>query len=267
MAVLAYIRVSTDEQTASGLGLEAQEAAIRARYDTVASTYRDEGYSGADSKRPALLACIDALRRGDVLAVAKRDRLARDVFLSAWIQKEVKRRGARIESVAGEGTEGDDPASVLPRHVIDALAEFERAVIGARTSSALQAKAARGEKTGGTVPIGFDVDESGQEVIAIIRELKARGYSLRQIAAQLEHDGVTVRGKTTWHLIPKRSQTSSERQHSRQASDAELFDRLRYLLTRVLRETTSGQDKESEEDGEETTVEENPQWGQQDTEG
>mgnify|MGYP001457642550 CR=1 FL=1 len=102
MAVLAYIRVSTDEQTASGLGLEAQEAAIRARYDTVASTYRDEGYSGADSKRPALLACIDALRRGDVLAVAKRDRLARDVFLSAWIQKEVKRRGARIESAAGE---------------------------------------------------------------------------------------------------------------------------------------------------------------------
>ena len=207
MAVLAYIRVSTDEQTASGLGLEAQEAAIRARYDTVASTYRDEGYSGADSKRPALLACIDALRRGDVLAVAKRDRLARDVFLSAWIQKEVKRRGARIESAAGEGTEGDDPASVLLRHVIDAFAEFERAVIGARTSAALQAKAKRGEKTGGTCPIGYTVDQSGhlapnedeQEAVGIICELKACGFSLRQIATRLERDGVTVRGKTTWH--------------------------------------------------------------------
>jgi site-specific DNA recombinase len=207
MATVGYIRVSTSEQSESGLGLAAQESAIRARYDDVETIYEDRGCSGADSKRPGLMAAIEALRRGDILAVAKLDRLSRERFLSAWIEKECVRRGARVVSVAGEGTQDDDPASVLLRHIVDAFAQFERAQIGARTSAALQAKASRGEKTGGDTPIGYDVDEDGhltpnvneQEVIAIIRELKVRGYSLRQISAQLERDSVAVRGKTTWH--------------------------------------------------------------------
>ena len=85
--------------------------------------------------------------------VAKRDRLARDMMLSCWIQKEVKRRGARVVSVAGEGTESDDPSAVLMGQMIDAFAQYERSIIGVRTAAALAAKRRRGEKTGGMSPL------------------------------------------------------------------------------------------------------------------
>lgn len=203
----AYLRVSTEEQVSSGLGLEAQESAIRARYPDLDNVFCDEGITGADPNRPALMAAMEILGQGDVLVIAKRDRLARDAFLSAWIEKEVKRRGARIVSVAGEGTDDDAPASVLMRRMVDAFAEYERSMIGSRTSAALQAKRKRGEKTGGDVPYGYVSDKEGrltplkreQRAIAIIRELKTRGLSLRQIAAELEQRGVTTkRGNKRW---------------------------------------------------------------------
>ena len=81
-ASIAYLRVSTDEQANSGLGLDAQLDAIIAAVGQPDAIYRDEGYSGSDPKRPALMDAIDALSAGDVLVVAKRDRLARDTFFS-----------------------------------------------------------------------------------------------------------------------------------------------------------------------------------------
>jgi DNA invertase Pin-like site-specific DNA recombinase len=53
---------------------------------------------------------LNALRRGDVLIVAKRDRIARDAFVSVLIEREAAKKGARIVSAAGEGTDSDDPA-------------------------------------------------------------------------------------------------------------------------------------------------------------
>lgn len=209
MAFIAYLRVSTDEQANSGLGIEAQRAAIEKAVGQSDAVFCDEGYSGSNPKRPGLLAALEALESGDVLVVAKRDRLSRDVYLAAWLEKEAKRRGARIVSAAGEGTENDDPASVLMRTLIDAFAEYEKNLIGARTSAALAAKKARGEKTGGDIPFGFNLasdgrhltpDASEQEAVAIIAELKRRGYTLRQIGAELEARGVrTKNGKTAWH--------------------------------------------------------------------
>jgi DNA invertase Pin-like site-specific DNA recombinase len=205
--VIAYLRVSTDEQAQSGLGLEAQLAAIEKAIGKPDATFTDEGYSGSDSNRPALLDALDALKRGDTLAIAKRDRLARDLYLAAWIEKEAKRRGARIVSAAGEGTENDDPASVLMRQIVDAFAEYERAMIGARTKAALAAKKARGEKTGGDVPFGYVLGDNGtlstdrdeQEALEIIAELRRRGYTLRGICAELEKRGIkTKRGKAKW---------------------------------------------------------------------
>lgn len=209
MATIAYLRVSTDEQAHSGLGLDAQEKAIESAVGAPDATYRDEGYSGSDPKRPGLLAALESLHAGDVLIVAKRDRLARDAYLSAWIEKEAKKRRARIVSAAGEGTETDDPAAILMRRMVDAFAEYERLLIGARTSAALAAKRRRGEKTGGDVPFGFRLDEDGktlhenadeQQVIALVHELRDRGCTLRQIGGELEQRGaLTKRGGTKWH--------------------------------------------------------------------
>ena len=209
MALKAYLRVSTEEQVRSGLGLDAQLDAILSGVGTPATIFRDDGYSGSDFKRPGLLEALDTLQEGDVLVVAKRDRLARDVYLSAWIEKEVKKRGARIVSAAGEGTDNDDPASVLMRTIVDAFAEYERNLIRARTSAALEQKRKRGEKTGGEVPFGWQLaddgvhlvlDESEQKVLELVRQLREEGESLRSIAEELERRGVVSRrGKRRWH--------------------------------------------------------------------
>ena len=207
MAIIAYLRVSTDEQAESQLGLEAQLAAITAAAGTPDAVFKDEGFSGKDPKRPALLSALDSLKRGDTLIVAKRDRLARDTFLALWCEKEVKRQGARIVSAAGEGTDSNDPSAILMRTLVDAFATYERQLIGQRTSVALKAKRARGEKTGGDVPYGYDLDRDGktlkendteQEVIEIISELKQRGYSLRAIALELHKRGIFTKKGKEW---------------------------------------------------------------------
>ena len=70
------------------------------------------------------------------------------------IEAAIRRRGARIVSAAGEGTEGDGPTDVLTRRIVDACGEYERLIIKARTKAALAVKNGRGEKTGGAIPYG-----------------------------------------------------------------------------------------------------------------
>ena len=213
MTAITYLRVSTDEQTASGAGLAAQADACRAYAERagleVAATYADEGISGAAGldKRPGLLEAIAALGRGDVLVVAKRDRLGRDPIVVAMIEAAVNRKGAKVVSAAGEGTEGDGPTDVLMRRIVDAFSEYERLVIGARTKAALQAKIRRGERVG-KVRFGYRLaadgvslveDSDEQEAIGTIRRLRNHGESLRAIAGELNRRGIpTKAGATDW---------------------------------------------------------------------
>ena len=207
MKYIAYRRVSHEEQAESGLGLEAQSAAIEKHLGHAPDMdFTDEGISGSRADRPGLLAALESLKRGDVLIVAKRDRLARDVFLSCWIEKECKKRGASIASVAGEGTDSDEPAAVLMRRMVDAFSEYERLIIGQRTSAAMQRKRARGETTG-NAPYGYRVSTDGihleanpdeQAVIQIIIELRQAGYSTRAIASEMNAQGYRTRRGTEW---------------------------------------------------------------------
>ncbi len=213
MQAVAYVRVSTDEQADSGAGLDAQaDSCRRCALDLGAELvgpYADEGVSGAAGldKRPGLLQAIAELTRGDVLLVAKRDRLGRDPIAVAMIEAAVKRKGARIVSAAGEGTEGDDPTNVLMRRIVDAFAEYERLIIAARTRAALQAKIRRGHRCG-KVRFGYDLADDGrtlvpnqieQETLATIHALRQAGLSLRQIAAELSQQGIqTKEGHGHW---------------------------------------------------------------------
>lgn len=207
MASVIYLRVSTDEQSNSGHGIQAQIDTCRAVFPE-ADTFSDEGISGAAGldKRPGLLEAIAVLGKGDTLLVAKRDRLARDPLVMAMVESAVKRKGARIQSAAGEGTEGDDPASVMMRRMIDAFSEYERLVIGARTKAALQSKRKRSERVG-SVPYGYRLDQDGvhlikdqkeQEAIRLVHLLRSGGMTLRAIAGELESRGYQSRGKS-WH--------------------------------------------------------------------
>jgi DNA invertase Pin-like site-specific DNA recombinase len=155
---IGYLRVSTEHQAESGLGLEGQEAALRgaaARLRLTLVCIRvDAGTSGTlgIEDRPVLLDAVAALKRGDVVLVAKRDRLGRDVIAVAMIERLVAKRGARVISAAGEGTDSDDPAAMLMRRMIDAFSEYERLLIAARTRVALAAKRQRGERVSGILP-------------------------------------------------------------------------------------------------------------------
>ena len=134
-------------------------------------------------RRTVLLDALAALARGDILLVAKRDRLSRgDMMTTAMIEAAVERAGARIVSAAGEGTESDDPASVLMRRIVDAFGEYERLLIKARTRAALLAKKARGERYG-QVPYGrrlagdgirLEADPAEAETVAAHRRAAGR---------------------------------------------------------------------------------------------
>lgn len=202
---VAYLRVSTDRQE---LGPEAQRAAIEAwaarEGVTVAAWHVDAGVSGAAAiaDRPELVAALASLtvHRAGVLVVAKRDRLARDVMAAAMLERMALDAGARIVSAAGEGTDSNDPSAVLMRTLVDAFAQYERAMIAARTKAALGAKRARGERAG-TVPYGFTSDAAGRlspcpaerAIIAQVHALRAAGVTLRGIVAELARAGVVGR--------------------------------------------------------------------------
>jgi site-specific DNA recombinase len=207
---VAYLRVSTDEQS---IGLKAQLDACRAHAERLgwdlAGPFADEDVGGAVGleRRPALLEVLAELGEGDVLLIAKRDRLGRDPMVIAMIEAAVRRQGGRILSAAGEGTDDDSPSSILMRRMVDAFAEYERLIIKARTRAALAAKKRRGERTGG-VPFGHDLAEDGValvenagelETLATIRRLRAEGLSLRAIAAELDRLGIPPKqGGPAW---------------------------------------------------------------------
>ncbi len=213
---MGYRRVSTAEQREHGAaGLAAQTDAIAAAAArlglAVAAMFDDLGVSGGLplEQRPGLLAALDALKRGDVLLVAKRDRLGRSVLNTALIERLVERKGARVVSSAGEGSDDDGPTSRLMRSIIDAFAEYERAVIRQRTRAALAAKRARGERCG-EVRYGWKVDpgdprrlvpdDDEQRALARMRELRAEGLTCRQVADQMFEEGLTTRRGTRWRF-------------------------------------------------------------------
>ena len=158
-------------------------------------------------KRPGLLAAIDGVREhgAGVLVVAKRDRLARDVLVAAMVDRLVARQGASIVAADGTGN-GDGPEAALMRTLIEAFAQYERAVIGARTRAALAVKKARGERGGG-IPYGYRgeggvlVEEpEEQAVITRARELRAEGLSLRAVGRALTEEGQAPRSGKGWHV-------------------------------------------------------------------
>ena len=204
---LAYRRVSSMAQAEAGNGLAAQLDACgcyaKREGLALAGDFADEGVSGAAplDKRPALLAAIAELHKGDVLVISKRDRIARDVLNAAMIERLVERKGARIASADDIGN-GADPASEAMRGMLAVFAQFERALIRERTRSALRAKADRGERVSGKIPYGFALagdgvhlveHEAEQQTIAEARRLRASGLTLRAVATELERRGLMSR--------------------------------------------------------------------------
>jgi len=209
-----YFRVSTDEQTESGLGMEAQRAAALAYVTRAGLSVRglqwDEGISGATAleNRPGILPALASVKRGGVLVVTKRDRLARDMYLTLQVESELKKRGVRLVSAADEGTQSNDLGAMIQRTMFDLFAQVEREMIRERTRRALAAKKARGERVG-SIPYGFELAPDGtrlevnaheQEIISLVHELRNTGHTFRGIVAHLNTNNILSRQGKQWQL-------------------------------------------------------------------
>lgn len=211
--VLGYTRVSTDEQHASGAGLAAQHAAIRAEADRrgwelVDIVGEDAGASSATLERAGLAAALARLDAGDVdvLVVAKLDRLSRSVAQGAEVMERAKRRGWSLVAL-DFGLDTTTPAGEMVANVILSTAQYERRLIGQRTREALAAKREQGVRLGRPQVLP-------DAVVRRIVDEHAAGRSLRSIAAALESDGIpTARGGAVWHASSIRAALNSQAAH------------------------------------------------------
>jgi DNA invertase Pin-like site-specific DNA recombinase len=195
---LGYVRVSTDEQHASGGGLAAQRAAIKAEcerrgWELLGILGEGAGASSATLERAGLQRALERLDRheADVLVVAKLDRLSRSLKQGTEVMERSQRRGWSLVAL-DFGLDTTTPAGELVANVMLSTGQYERRLIGQRTRDALAAKRAQG------VVLGRP-RELPTAVLARIRAEREAGRSLRSIAAGLTADRVpTARGGAAW---------------------------------------------------------------------
>jgi DNA invertase Pin-like site-specific DNA recombinase len=176
MKIVAYYRVSTRRQGASGLGLDAQKAAVvafaKAHNGKIIAEYT-EVESGKRANRPQLAEALAHARLAKAsLIVAKLDRLARNVaFLSALIE-------SKVDFVACD----NQHANTLTLHILAAVAEAEAKAISERTTAALKAARRRGVALGSARPGHWDGREQ-QRAKGLRKAVKAASEARTQAAS------------------------------------------------------------------------------------
>ncbi|HYV36910.1 MAG TPA: recombinase family protein [Gemmataceae bacterium] len=217
--IIAYYRVSTKQQGESGLGLEAQEAAVQSYAKQGGARIKAsyvEVESGKLADRPELAKALAHARRSKAaLVVAKLDRLSRNVaFLSSVMESGCEFAAADMPS-----------ANRFMLHVMAAVAEHEAKAISDRTKAALAAAKARGTLLGSSRPGHWDGKEEARlaglekargvsgkvrhesaahaytDLQPTVAALKSEGLSLRAIAERLNTDGHTTRRGRPWNPV------------------------------------------------------------------
>lgn len=209
--VVAYYRVSTEGQGRSGLGLEAQRDAVSrlcaARGWTIAAEFT-EVESGKRNDRPELATALHRAKvTGAVLVVAKLDRLSRNVAFLAALQES----GARF--LAADMPEANE----LTVHIMAAVAQAERKMIGTRTRDALAAVKAQGRKLGNPNgaaalrragkgngaaidAVRSNADSRALDYAPIVADIRAAGnVSLPAMARELNERGILTPRGGRWY--------------------------------------------------------------------
>lgn len=213
MKAIGYVRVSTEKQADFGVSLEAQSGKVRAmavvQGAELVEVIIDAGESAKSLNRPGMARLLSVVEAGavDAIIIAKLDRLTRSVKDLAELLERFTRRGVSLVSVA-ESLDTGTAAGRLGLNIMTAVSQWEREAIGERTRDAMHHKRANGERVG-TVPFGYRVaadalhleaDPAEQAILSRIRELKATGYTTRQIADELNRQGFTTRRGTAWRF-------------------------------------------------------------------
>jgi DNA invertase Pin-like site-specific DNA recombinase len=208
---IAYLRVSTQQQHRSGLGIEAQRTAVGRFAEVegiaiISEFVEAETGKGADAldRRPQLAAALAAARSAKcAVLVSKLDRLSRDVAFVSGLMAQ------RVPFIVAELGRDADPFML---HLYAALAEKERRLISERTKAALAAKKASGAKLGNLRNIALAgvagrtaqtaaADELAAELMPIVNAICATGATtLEAISRAMNDRGIRSARGATWHV-------------------------------------------------------------------
>lgn len=186
---VAYLRVSTDRQGRSGLGIDAQREAVfrhltgQAEADAAAEFVEVE--SGKRNDRPELQKALKQCRlTGATLIVAKLDRLSRNAAFLMTL------RDSGVKFVAADLPE----ANTMTVGIMALVAQHEREAISSRTKAALAAAKARGRALGGRRSNSPDIRQSQPSgVLAASRAAQSRAEDLRELLSGLASEGLSLR--------------------------------------------------------------------------
>src|SRR5947209_5632366 len=208
---VAYYRVSTRQQQRSGLGIEAQRAAVERfaqieNIQVISEYVEAETGKGADAldRRPQLAAALAAAKTAKCsVLVSKLDRLSRDVAFVSGLMAQ------RVPFIVAELGRDADPFML---HLYAALAEKERRLISERTKAALAISKASGSKLGnpsnireagdrGRATLAAAADDHARSLLPLIRTVKAEGaITLGAITTALNDRRVPTRRGARWHV-------------------------------------------------------------------
>jgi DNA invertase Pin-like site-specific DNA recombinase len=195
--VVAYCRVSTEEQAVSGLGLRAQKDAIRREcqrrgLDLIA-LHEDAGLSAKTLNRPALASALSELDsgQGSVLMVAKLDRLTRSVHDATGLMAKAEQSGWGLVALDAP-VDTTTPQGAAMAQVLAVFAELERRLIGERTKAALAVRKSQGVRLGRPRTLPIEIRER-------ILTMRNSGMTLGLIASELNNERVpTSQGGASW---------------------------------------------------------------------
>lgn len=212
MKAVGYVRVSTEGQVSEGVSLDAQEAKIRTWCDlndyNLMGIKVDAGISGARAdNRPGLQSALsEACRNQAALVVYSLSRLARSTRDTLALVDRLERHKADLVSIS-EKIDTTNAAGKMVFRMLAVLNEFERDQISERTKAAMEHLRRNNRRISSKIPYGYDLSVDGktlivnqkqQDAIAMMKELRGEGLSLRKIGAHLERNKIYTQSGGKW---------------------------------------------------------------------
>jgi DNA invertase Pin-like site-specific DNA recombinase len=209
---IGYIRVSSLEQVEDGESLKRQEEQIRAycKMKEIESVevIADRGISGFKSNRPGFQRLVELCKAKEVSTVIVYDlsRLSRNVRTTLeFIEDIIVKNNLSLISLR-ESIDTESAAGKAFLTISMVFAQLFRDQISERTKAAIQHKKSKMERTGGHLPYGFAEKngkliplEQEQQVIALVNELRDKGYSLTRIVAELHQRRIPAKNGGRWY--------------------------------------------------------------------
>lgn len=214
--VAAYIRVSTEEQANEGYSLEAQEQELRDYCEiyehTIFKFYKDDGYSGTNTRRPAYREMLEDMEKWDSILVLKMDRIHRNTRNFIEMMDDLYKHHKNFISCQ-EQFDTNTPMGRFVAQLIEGIAQLESEQIGERTKVGMRQKAESMDSNddekrtmGFTPPFGYRLhegklvdDEAEQEVVSMIFELYSMGETMDSICYSLNRNDQLTRKGNPWN--------------------------------------------------------------------